>query len=468
MVGRVKTLLINPPAAEMPDPFTMERRRPAKSWVPLGVAYLGAALRAAGHDVTVRDMHSFSWAEVESELRAIGPDVVGVSCFTMWRSGALEVARMAKELNPDVTVILGGPHSTFFPAHIFEPAPVDAVVLGEGEQTLVELVGVLERGEDPVGVKGLVLRRDGVVVETGSRPRLAELDTLPFPLYDHVDLAEYKSPEIPPPFQPLAGTHIITSRGCPFSCRFCSVPSFWGRRWRARSPGNVADELEWLYKDYNVRHVYFSDDLFSFDRERVAAICREILRRKLDIVWMAETRVDCVDREMLRWMRRAGCYRIYYGVESGSARILRNINKGVTPDQIKYAFKITHEAGIQPCAFLMVGNPGEDESTIDETIALVREIRPATTPIIGLTQLMPATHLYEQGKAAGLVSDDFWRGNRHAPFYTAEHSVEELVELQFRLTRGVAPELYRMLEAMGLGSGYLHLRRLLGRAGRVQ
>lgn len=456
----MRTLLINPPAIEIINPADMQRRQPDKTWAPLGVAYLGSCLRAEGYDVTVRDMHSYSWDEVEIELRAVAPDIVGISCFTMWKSGAFRTARLAKEINPEVTVVMGAPHATFFPEQIFRAVPVDVIVSGEGEQTFVELVEALDRGRDVADVKGLVLFRDGLVIRTGSRPQIRHLDELPFPLYDHIDLHEYKSPEIPPPFLPLAGTHITTSRGCPFSCRYCSVSAFWGRKWRPRSPQNVVDEVEWLYKEYGVRHIYFSDDLFSLDRKRVIEICHEILRRKLELVWMAETRVDCVGREMLNEMRRAGCYRVYYGVESGSARILKAINKGVTPEQIKRAFKLTHEAGIQPCAFLMVGNPGEDESTIDETIELVNEIKPATTPIIGLTQILPSTHLYEQSKELGLIDDDFWLSDEPAPFYTADHSVNDLIELQFRLTKGVAPELYRMLNMMGMGENYLRMRRL--------
>ncbi|MBO8129715.1 MAG: B12-binding domain-containing radical SAM protein [Peptococcaceae bacterium] len=455
-------LLINPPANDILDPIGMQRRKPEKTWVPLGIAYLGSTLSQAGYDVTVRDMHSYAWDNVKSELENVKPDVIGISCFTMWRAGAIQTAKLARQCCPEAHIILGGPHASLFPEQMFRLAPVDTIVIGEGEITMVELAGVLAKGGDRAGVKGIAYQEAGRIVKTDPRPTVKDLESLPFPLYESFDLDEYKSPEIPPPYLSLKGTHIISSRGCPFSCRFCSVNRFWGKQWRPRSPRNVVDELQWLYQAHGVRHVYFSDDIFTLDQDRTVEICREILRRKLEMVWMAETRVDCVTREMLTWMRKAGCYRIYYGVESGSPTILKNVKKGFTVQKIKEAFAATHEAGIQPCCFLMVGNPGENETTIDETVALIKEIRPATVPIMGLTQILPGSALYEFSKSQGLITDDFWLGNKQAPFYTGEHTVNELIALQLRLTRGVAPELYQMLRSIGLDENYLRMRSLFG------
>lgn len=456
----MKILLVNPPADDILDPSEMRRRKPDKTWVPLGIAYLGSRLSEAGYDVAVRDMHSYTWEDVKRTMTDIAPQVIGTSCFTMWRAGAVRTAALARECCPDAHIVFGGPHASLFPEQMFQLTPVDTVVIGEGETTMVELAGVLSRGEDRAQVKGIAYQVDGRVVKTEPRPFVSDLDRLPFPDYRTFDLDEYKSPEIPPPYLALKGTHIISSRGCPFSCRFCSVNRFWGRKWRPRSPMNVVDELEWLYRDYDVRHVYFSDDIFTLDQDRVVEICREILRRKLEVVWMAETRVDCVGKEMLSAMRQAGCYRIYYGVESGSPTVLKKIGKGFTAGQVKKAFAATHEAGIEPSCFLMIGNPGESETTIDETAVLIKEIQPATMPIMGLTQLLPGSALYELGQSQGLINDDFWLTDRQAPFYTAEHDVEELIGLQFRLTKEIAPEMYQMLQSMGFNENYFKMRRL--------
>ena len=397
----MRTLLLAPPAARMMNPATMEEDLlPPKTWVPLGIAYLSSALLESGFDVRAMDLHDHDWPGVEQVLAGSGAEVVGVSCFTFERSGAMRTAALARRVLPGATVVMGGPHATFFPEHVLRDGHVDVVVLGQGEATVVELARCLECGGDIASVAGIAYLDDGKLRRTPARAR-PELDHMAFPEYGPFDLAQYKSPEIPSRFLDLPGTHVITSRGCPFHCRFCSVNHFFDGRWAFRSPRNVADELEILAAGQGVSHIYFSDDLFTLDRRRTIDICREIIDRGIELAWMAETRVDCVDQDMLAWMRKAGCYRVYYGVESGSARILRNVNKGFTPDQVARAFDLTHRAGLEPCCFLMVGNPGETPGTIAETVELINAIRPATMPIIGITTILPGTDIYELAKGQG-------------------------------------------------------------------
>lgn len=471
----MKTLLLAPPATRLMNPATFAADLvPPKTWVPLGVASLAAALRADGFTAEYHDLHGCDWPLVENLLTESGPDLVGISCFTFGRGNAMRLAALSKRLLPEVPVVMGGPHATFFPDQVLADGDVDLVALGEGEVTMVELARRLTRSpvRRPVrerirnnkldDVRGLAFLKDGEVFLTPPRESATDLDVFPFPAYDAFDLAEYKSPEIPPEYQSLTGTHVMTSRGCPFHCEFCSVHRFFKGKWAFRSPGDVADELEALAADRGVQHVYFSDDLFSLNPQRTIGICKEILDRKLDLVWMAETRVDCVDEEMLAWMRKAGCYRVYYGVESGSPRILKAINKGFTTAQVRRAFRMTHRAGMEPCCFLMVGNPGETPETIDETIELIREIRPGTSPIVGITTILPGTRQYELSKRQGLISDDYWRSDAPPPLYTGEYDVDDLIQLQIRLARGVCPEVYEQMRAMGLDDNYFRLRRMMG------
>lgn len=355
---------------------------------------------------------------------------------------------------------MGGPHATFFPEQMLKSKSVDIVALNEGEVTIVELVRALEQQRDLESVRGIVFKKVSGIFTTPPRPRAKSLDDFSFPAYDTFDLSEYKSPEVPPQYQHLVGTHILTSRGCPFHCNFCSVNTFFGGKWAYRSPNNVADEIELLMESSGVQHIYFSDDLFTLDSSRVIALCKEILNRKLDFAWMAETRVDCVNRELLQWMRRAGCYRIYYGVESGSPRILESANKGFTVDHIRNAFRLTHEAGIEPSCFLMVGNPGETMDTILETSHLIHEIRPATLPVMGINTILPASAQYETAKASGLIQDSFWLRDDVPPLYTAEHEVDDLIYLQVLLTKNIAPELYENMCQMGFDEKYFRLRRV--------
>lgn len=445
------------------NPVTLEPDLlPAKSWVPLGIASLAAALRAAGFETDLRDLHDADWEEVQALLRASQADMVGISCFTFERVSALRTAAVARHALPAATVVMGGPHATCFPEQILGRGVVDVVALGEAEATIVELAACLARNGDLDNVAGIAFRRDDAVRTTRARAHGHDLDALPFPVYDAFDLTQYKSPEIPAQYRDLTGTHVITSRGCPYACHFCSVQHFFKGRWAFRTPANVADELERLVQEQGVRHVYFSDDLFTLDPQRTIGICREILRRAIDIVWMAETRVDCVTAEVLSWMRRAGCYRIYYGVESGSPRILKAVNKRFTVEQVAKAFALTHKAGIEPCCFLMVGNPGENPETIAETIALIKAIRPATMPTIGITTLLPGTQIYERAKRQGLISDDFWLTESPPPLYTGEHGCDALIALQFQLTKGVCPEIVEQLRDMGFDEGFFALRRVCG------
>jgi len=434
--------------------------KPSKTWVPLGIAYLANSLRANGFDADLKDLHDYEWDDIEKLISDITPDVIGISCFTFGRIESLKAAAMAKRVKPDVTVVMGGPHASFFPEQILMSGNVDIVVLGEGEVTIVELARCLADNEDLGQIKGIVYKKDGRIYRNSPRPRVKSLDEFPFPAYDSFDINLYKSPEIPPQYIELPGTHVITSRGCPFRCKFCSVNHFFNGKWAFRSPKNVVDEVEMLIHTLGVRHVYFSDDLFTFKHDRTVAICREILDRRLDFVWMAETRVDCVNEEMLSWMRKAGCYRIYYGVESGSPRILKSIDKKFTVEQVRKAFKMTHEAGIEPCCFLMVGNPGENPETISETVDLILEIRPTTLPIIGITTILPATDQYELSKKQGLITDDYWLSDQPPPLYTGEHSVDDLIYLQMLLTKGICPELYEYLCEMGFDESYFRMRKM--------
>ena len=457
----MKILLLTPPGLRMMNPVTFsEDMLPPKTWVPLGIASLASALRAGGFETEFTDLHDHEWDQVKSLLAESAPDLVGVSCFTFGRTNALRVASLSKQALPDVPVVMGGPHATFFPDQMLDSGVVDVVVLGEGEVTIVELAECLAQGGDMSRIRGIAYREDALRRRTQARESVTDLDGFPFPSYDAFDISEYKSPEIPPQYIHLPGTHVMTSRGCPFHCRFCSVNHFFGGKWAFRSPGNVADELEGLVADLGVKHVYFSDDLFTLKPARTMGICKEILDRGLEFAWMAETRVDCVDQEMLSWMRKAGCYRVYYGVETGSPRVLKSINKGFTVEQVRKAFKMTHDAGMEPCCFLMVGNPGETPDTIAETIDLVREIRPAATPIIGITTILPGTEHYELSKRQGLIHDDYWRSDQAPPLYTGEYDVDDLIQLQILLTKGICPEIYEQMCQMGLDENYFRLRRM--------
>jgi radical SAM superfamily enzyme YgiQ (UPF0313 family) len=351
-------LLINPPR-EIPQ---------RADFPPIGLAYIASYLRQNGFDARVLDASSFSWRKLREVLKKRTARIVGVPCWTVERGQSFKTAGLVKEVLPQSRIIMGGHHATAFPEHMFKLAGADAVVIGEGEITTLELTRVLLDGGDLGGVKGIAYERNGEVFLTEPRDLIKDLDSLPTPSHEEFNLDDYLGlPEIKG-----RAAAIITSRGCPHRCIFCSGSKFWRRQWRARSAGSVLDEIEWLHKDFGVSYLLFFDDNFTVNKERAIEICKGIIERNLPIKWVAESHVSHVNKELLIWMKKSGCYRIDFGVESGSPRILRNIKKGQNVERIEEAFRLVHEAGIKPRAYLMVGNPGEDETTIRETAELMK------------------------------------------------------------------------------------------------
>jgi radical SAM superfamily enzyme YgiQ (UPF0313 family) len=380
------------------------------------------------HEVKIIDFHKSSFEESKKVIEKENPDVIGVNCLTMNRMNSIELTKIAKEVNPDIKTILGGHHAHFMYEQILNNFPsVDYVVFSEGEVTMNNLVDNFDRAKN---VKGIAFKNDGSIINTGMRD-LANLDELPFPCYDDIDLNKYLG--IKPFEKDRIRTDVISSRGCKYACQFCNEIRFW-RGWRMRSAKNVVDEIEWLQKTEDVEFVFFADDIFSVDEKRVIDICKEILDRKLGIKWWCETRVDCVTERMLKWLEKAGCLMVEYGVESGSQKILDNINKRITIEQIRKAFKMTKKTGMLAEFLFMVGNPGETWDTIEETKMLISEIEPDF--LIGsITYVYPATALYEIAKRQDVVDDEFWLSDKLPPMYTGEHTIEELTAMYFSVLK---------------------------------
>ncbi len=383
----MKILLIYPPVLH-------ERIHKEEVTVPpIGLFYVGAVLRENGHDVELLNWHDMAdrLLEAEDVLRRLCPDVIGFSVLHANRWGAMDMARLARRVVPEVRVVFGGIGATFLWQQILEQTDeVDYVVLGEGERTFPALVEHLYSGDGsaPCHVTGIAFRRDGRPFRTPDAPPIEDLDSLPNP-------AKYFT------FQ-----HVAATRGCARNCSFCGSPLFWGRSVRAHSPSWFVEELELLYRR-GVTFFFFSDDTFTGDRERVIEICRGILGRGLRITWFAIARVEHVDREMLDWMRRAGCIQISYGVESGSPAVRKRLNKPLRPEKVRRAFSLTTRAGILARAYFIYGCPGETDETIEETLDMIREIRPLGA-IFYMLEVFPGTALYEEMRRAGFISDDAW------------------------------------------------------------
>ncbi len=425
----MKILLINPPL-------------PWKSSTmhPIGLGYIAAVLENNGYKTRVVDMFDYEWDEVKACLKKESSDIVGISCLTNARTNSLRTAQIAKETNPETRVILGGPHASFMYQQILEHYPVDIIVIGEGEVTALELIQALEDGKSLSTIQGIAYKDNGRVAVTGRRPFIQNLDSLPFPAHQQFDFKRYEKEGLDVDKQLV---DIITSRGCPFKCLFCSSCKFWGKSWRYRSVKNIADELELLEDNYGVDAFNFSDDIFTMRQDNVIALCKEIIERRMGITWFAQSRVNCVSRQMLEWMKKAGCKTIAYGIESGSPKILETIDKEITIEQTVEAFRITKEVGLNADAFFMVGNPGETEETINQTCALIDKIQPHHI-VVSVTVIYPESGLYELAKQHNLIDDDYWLGEKPAPAYTVEWPESKLNRWRLKI-------LFHFLKGKGLG-----------------
>jgi anaerobic magnesium-protoporphyrin IX monomethyl ester cyclase len=368
----MRVLLVNPPYPVV-ESLTM----------PLGLLYLAARLEQGGHEVFLEDLQlsRSPLTRLEEALHQNPPAVAGITSFSLNLSMASKILRKVKRLSPETVTLWGGPHVSFDDREILHQHPwVDAVVRGEGEETLAEVVDRVRQGKSFDGVLGITWRgKDGNIQNNPSRPFREDLDLLPRPAWHLLKLSQYRA------FGD--GASVMTSRGCPHRCVFCVGRKMIGARGRFRNPGAVVDEMEALVR-LGFRRVRIEDDLFTFRRERALAICKEMDRRGLNIRWRAYSRVDTIDEELLQWMKRTGCERLLYGAESGSAEILKRIRKGITPDQTRRAVEMTWEAGIGVLASFVLGLPGETPQTLKQTLDFAASLRvPYTlnllTPYVG-------------------------------------------------------------------------------------
>ena len=294
----------------------------------------------------------------------------------------------------------------------------------------LEPVRAIEAKEDLRSVKGIAFKNGDTIIRTEERPPIEDLDTLPFPLHSSSEFDRYIRYSAPVSFKgkavsKLKSVNIMASRGCPYNCVYCSIAKFWPRKCRQRSAKNVVDEMEMLNRAYGVMHFNFFDDLFTLNQLRVIEMCKEIINRKMDICWECVTRVDFVSEELLGWLKRAGCVSISYGVESGSDVVLKAMNKRQSRAQVARAFQMTHAAGIKAYILLMVGNIKESDKSINDTIELIRAIKPDKIRTT-LTMVYPATDLYELCKQKGFISEKYWLSDKAAPIFTVENSLNQL------------------------------------------
>ncbi len=431
----MKVLLINPPSENEiignNPPFIKEERGYNP---PLGLLYVAAYLeRFTEYSVEVLDtqVEELSYREIKDIIREKQPDVVGITAMTLTLVDVVKTIKLIKNVDKNIKVVLGGPHVYIFPNETINLEGVDYLVLGEGEEVFKDLLNHMDDYKKLRSIKGLLFKENGRIVNTCPRPLIENLDVLPFPARHLVPYRKYSSLVLSR--TPITTT--FTSRGCPYECTFCARPHL-GKKFRARSAMNVVDEIEECTR-MGIYGFLVYDDTFTVNKERVIEICDELKKRKLDVEWDIRARVDTVDEQLLKRLKMAGCRGIHYGVEAGTGKILKVLNKKITISGTKEIFSLTKKSKISTLGYFMIGNPGETREDILETIKLMKELDPDYVHITILTPF-PATKIYFDGLKSGIIEKDYWKDFSQNPtpdfipphwgeFFTKDELVELLV-----------------------------------------
>lgn len=369
---------------------------------PLGILYIAAYLQSrTDHEVKILDapLENFSYDAIENRIREFSPDVVGVTTYTTSLLDTLEIVRRAKRVNPETFVVLGGPHVFLYPTETAMLPEVDAIVPSEGEEVMTDLVEALAKRTPLEKVAGICFKRNGEIVTTPPRGHIADLDSLPFPARSLMSLDAYKFVTD----HNIISTIMISSRGCRFNCIFCDIPF---RFIRARSPENVVREMiECAEMGY--REINFYDDNFNYNEERVAKICKEIIKHGSPVTFSIRARVDKINEEMADLLYRAGCRRISFGVESGDNETLKYLKKGITTEMTRRAVRISKDAGIEIAAYFMIAIPGRPKEDSLRTIDFAIELEIDYAQFIAM-HMMPGTKIYADALKAGAFDHDFF------------------------------------------------------------
>ena len=419
MSRTAKIALVNPP--------TLKGVYHHQLFLPIGLAYLAAVLKAKHHEVKVIDCPAMEidHEKLKAKISSFEPDVVGITSMTPTIKSTLMSAYAAKEACPAAVTALGGPHATFMDRQILEQeAAVDVVVRGEGEQTLLEMAKNIAHSKSLHKVEGITIRHGDQIIQTPNRAFIQNLDDLPYPAYDYFQLDKYR----------LYGKlflPIITSRGCPFQCSFCTTSRILGKEYRARSPKNIVDELEFLKNKYGADAFTFYDDTLTLDKNRMFKICEGIKTRKINLPWDCQTRVDQVSKEVLAEMRETKCQQVFFGVESGCQEILDAVKKRTTVKQNAKAIKLAKDAGLFVAISVMVGYPGENKDMLKQTIGFIHETEPDDVYLCIATPY-PGTELRRLVKEMGLkMSTDWGQYDTVTPvFENPLLSAEDLLKLR--------------------------------------
>lgn len=369
---------------------------------PFGLTLLAPLARNTGFSVSILDCNALKLGldQIKKYLPESQPRFVGITATTILINNALEIAKIVKDKYPKTRVIIGGVHATVAPQEVINSPDVDYIIMGEGEETLLELLSE----KNPAEIQGVGFKKNEVSVINPPRLMIKDLDVLPFQAYDLLSMDKY---------YPAVGSYkrkpsfgMITSRGCPGRCTFCNGDLF-GATIRFRSAEKIIEEIKLLQKNYGIKDIVFYDDTFTSNRKRIKDFCNLILQKQMDLTWSCFSRVDTVDFETLQLMKKAGCHQIMYGVESADPQILDNLNKRISLEKVKETVSFTHQAGIATRLSFMIGNPGETEETVKKTIQYAIALDPDFA-MFNITTPYPGTAMFRWAEKNNLLIHKNW------------------------------------------------------------
>lgn len=430
----MRVLLILPPY-EKNKIFRKSMKSLGAVLPPLGIAYIAAVLEKDGHTVKIIDgpamatVLNYGFAELEKDIAAFQAEVIGMSASTSQQVYAKKAIQLIKQVTPAAKIILGGPLISATPESLLDFPHVDYGIYGEADLTFSLILKRIKNKEPLENVEG-VIWRDGESVKYLKPAVVKNLDEIPMPARHLLPMHIYKPS--PANYRRTPATTMITSRGCPYQCIFCSRPTE-GTQFRYHSAERVVEEMEHLIITYGIKDIQIFDDTFTLVPQRTEKICNLIIQKKLDISWNCMTRIDKVTPELLCLMKKAGCYEIGIGIESGSDRILTFIKKSLTTDKVREGVLMAHEAGLDVRGFFMFGFPTETKEEILQTIAFAKELDVDVAQFMIATPL-PGTEMWQIAKDLGTINDDDWSNftfyaPTNAPFSSMQLSGEEITAL---------------------------------------
>lgn len=442
----MKTLLINLPktfqevkeASPLPDLVQGFIKKIALP--PIGITYVASSAEAAGHkaDILDADLLDYGLRDIIEGIENGAYDIIGLSCYSSYWRTATNIIKGLKDKFPSLPIVVGGPHTRYYPRQTLEYSLADYVIAGEGELSFAKLLDVLEKEGDLSVVPGLLYRKNGQIIVNEQGEYIQNLDQLPFPAWDKLPLDQYRVSIKDRKNCSL----ILVHRGCPYNCSFCSKESRFGRVVRKRSPQNIVDEIEYVNRKFNVRYLSFCEDTLTVDKELVKEMCREIIKRKIDIWWDCRSRADGTDEELISLMSQAGCKLIKVGVEAADEYIRNKIlRKGITDEQIRFTINTCRKYGIETYGFFMLGCPEETRGTMEKTVRYAIELNPDYVQFTLFQLFNPYCDSYKWAEARGYIEKDyvdkFFRGK--AEFW----KLLETEDLSIPERKGIAYQAHR-------------------------